>query len=101
MEIAIRNAIIYQKTKNSYLSHFIMDIFPKAYANKTGNNFLFFYYDTYGKLSVIRQYTWFILIFMKNCLQYDAIPDFSVSLRTGSHPAYINWFQSHTGKLLP
>ena len=54
---------------------------------------------TYGKLSVIRQYACFIFIFMENCLQYDAIPDFSVSLRTGSNPAYINRFQSHTGKL--
>ena len=34
-----------------------------------------------------------ILIFM----EYDAIYDFSVCLRTGSYPADINQFRSHTG----
>ena len=40
----------------------------------------------------------FILIFVKNCLLYDAIQDFSVWLRIGSNPADINRFRSHTGK---
>ena len=35
---------------------------------------------------------------MKNCL-YDTIHDFSVCLRTGSNPADIHRFRSHTGKL--
>ena len=40
----------------------------------------------------------FILIFVENCLYYDAIHDFSVWLRTGSNPADISWFRSDTGK---
>ena len=40
----------------------------------------------------------FILIFAENCLQFDAIHDFSVSLRTGSNPADKERFRSHTGK---
>ena len=35
---------------------------------------------------------------MENCLQYDAIHDFLVWLRTGSNPADINRFRSLTGK---
>ena len=34
---------------------------------------------------------------MQNCLLYDAILDFSVCLKTGSNPADINRFRSHTG----
>ena len=34
----------------------------------------------------------YILIFVENCLQYDAIHDFSVGLRIGSNPADINRF---------
>ena len=52
---------------------------PKAWDNKTGI-----------KLKI------FILIFTENCLQYDAIHDFSLWLRTGSNPADSNRFQSHT-----
>ena len=40
----------------------------------------------------------FILIFVENCLKFDAIHDFSVRLRTGSNPVDCNRFQSHTGK---
>ena len=36
---------------------------------------------------------------MKNCLQFDAIHDFSERLRIGTNPANINRFESHTGKL--
>ena len=32
----------------------------------------------------------FVLIFVENCLKYDAINDFSVWLRTGFNPADIN-----------
>ena len=52
---------------------------PKARTNKTGINF-----NICGKLSLIRCY----------------IHDFSVWLRTGSNPADINQFQSHTGKIM-
>ena len=55
----------------------------KAQANKTGIDFMIF-----------------ILIFVENCLQYDAIHDFSVWLRTGSYPADINRFRIHTGKYI-
>ena len=41
----------------------------------------------------------FILIFVENLMQYDAIYDFSVRLRIGSDPADINGFRSHTGKI--
>ena len=54
---------------------------PNALSDKTGINFMIF-----------------ILIFLENCLHYGAKHDFSVWLRTGSNPADINWFQSHTGK---
>ena len=39
----------------------------------------------------------FILIFVKNCRYYDAKHDFSVWPRTGSNPADIHPFRSHTG----
>ena len=39
-----------------------------------------------------------ILIFVENYLEYDAIHDFSVCLRSGSNPADINRFRSYTGK---
>ncbi len=41
-----------------------------------------------------------IFIFVDNCLQYDAIHDFLVLLRTGSNPADINRFRSHTGNII-
>ena len=40
----------------------------------------------------------FILIFVVNCLKYDAIHDFSVWFRTGSNPADIIRIRSHIGK---
>ena len=40
----------------------------------------------------------YILIFVENCLSYDAIHDFSVWQRTGSNLPDINRFGSHTGK---
>ena len=84
------------KIKYSYLSHRIIDSFPriskckiktsfvipsgpKSWANKSDINFMIF-----------------ILISVENCLKYDAIHDFSVRLRTDSNPADINRFQSHT-----
>ena len=42
----------------------------------------------------------FILIFLKNCLQFNAIHDFLVWLKTGSNPTDINWYQSHNNNLL-
>ena len=38
----------------------------------------------------------FVLIFLENCLLYDDTHDFSVWIRTGSNPADINKFRSHT-----
>ena len=35
-----------------------------------------------------------ILLFVENCLKYNAIYDFSVWLRTGSNPRNINRFRS-------
>ena len=40
----------------------------------------------------------YILILVENCLQNNAMHDFSVWLRTGSNPSDINQFQSHTRK---
>ena len=42
----------------------------------------------------------FILIFIENCLLYDALYDFSAWPRTISNPADINRFGSHIGKLI-
>ena len=39
-----------------------------------------------------------LIIFVKNCLLYDAIRDFSVWLSRDSNLADINRFQNHTGK---
>ena len=39
----------------------------------------------------------FILIFVENCLLYDALLDSSLGLRNGSNPVVINRFRSHTG----
>ena len=39
-----------------------------------------------------------ILIFVENCLYYDAIPDFLVLLRTGSNPVDVERFGSYTKK---
>ena len=47
-------------------------------ANKTSINFMIF-----------------ILIFVENCLLFDAIHNFSVWLRTGSNPPDSDRFQSH------
>ena len=55
------------------------DIKIKNYNIKTGINFNIF-----------------ILIFVENCLKYDAIHDFSSRLRTGSKLADINRYPSHT-----
>ena len=70
--------------ENIYLTHFKQlsaDIKTKARANKTSINIMIF-----------------ILIFVENCLYFDAIHDFSVWLRTGSNPTDSNRFRSHTGK---
>ena len=56
---------------------------PKARAFKTGINFIIF-----------------IFIFVENCLQYEAIYNFLVWLRTSSNPADINRFGSHIGKYI-
>jgi len=40
----------------------------------------------------------FILIFVENCLQFDAIQDFSFWLRTDPDQVDSNQFRSHTGK---
>ena len=40
------------------------------------------------------------LLFVENCLQYNAIHDFSVWLRTGSNPLAINRFESLLEKSL-
>ena len=37
-------------------------------------------------------------LFVDYCLQYDAIHNFSVWLRTGYYPMDSNWFQSLTRK---
>ncbi len=59
----------------SYYRQLSADIKMKNYTIKTGINFMIF-----------------ILIFIEN--------DFSVWLRTGSKPADINRYQSHTGKYI-
>ena len=41
----------------------------------------------------------FILIFLENCLYYDAMHNFSVWLRTGYIPADINRFRSDAGNV--
>ncbi len=38
----------------------------------------------------------FILIFVENCLYFEAIHDFSVWLKTASNPTDRNRFQGHT-----
>ena len=48
---------------------------PEGRTNKTGINFMIL-----------------ILIFVENCLEYDAIHDFSVLLKTGSNSADFNRF---------
>ena len=42
----------------------------------------------------------FILIIVENCLSYDAIHEITAWIRTGSNPADINLFRSHTRKKL-
>ena len=42
----------------------------------------------------------FIIVFLENCLLNNAIHDLSEWFRTDSNPADINWFRSHTEKLL-
>ena len=54
---------------------------PKARANKPGIIFMIFNF-----------------IFVENCLSYNVIHDFSVWLGTGSNPADVNRFRSHTVK---
>ena len=41
-----------------------------------------------------------ISIIVENCLSYDAIHELSAWIRTGSNPADINRFPSHTRKKL-
>ncbi len=45
-------------------------------------------------------YVIFTLILVANCLKYDAIHDFSEWLTTGSNPADINQFRSHTTNVI-
>ena len=66
------------KINNCYLSHRIIDSFPRNLKKK---NFKIF-----------------ILTFQENCLYYNAKHYFSVWVKTGSNKADINRFQSHTGK---
>ena len=61
--------------KTRFFSHEM----PKALSNKTGFNFLLYN-----------------IIFVENWIQYDAIYNFSVWLKTDSNPADINRFQSYT-----
>ncbi len=44
-----------------------------------------------SKKNVINFMT-FNLVFVENCLLFNAMQDFSVWLRTGSNPSDINWF---------
>ena len=69
--------------RNRYISHRIIDSFPRII-----------------KWNIIRlkPVLVFILIFVKNCLKYDNIHQYSVWLRTGSICTNINRFQIHTGK---
>ena len=67
-DIKIKN----YKIKNS----FVRPEGPKARAYKTGINFM-------------------ILIFVENCLNFDAIYNFLVWLRTGSNQVDGNPFRSH------
>ena len=60
-------------------SNFVSHEGPNVRASKTG-----IYFNN------------FILLFVKNCLLYDAIYDFSAWLRTFSNPADINPFRNHT-----
>ena len=62
--------------KNIYLSHRIIGSFTQLLKGKI---------------------TRLVIKFVENCLQYDAIRDFSVLLRTSSNLADINRFRSHTG----
>ena len=63
------------KIKNS----FVRSVRTKARYNKTGINFMIWYFDIRRKLSVIRWYTWL-----------------SVWLRIGSNPSDIKRFRSYT-----
>ncbi len=63
-------------------TNFVSHEGTKARAEKTGINFMIF-----------------ILIFVENCLQFDAVHNFSVCLRTGYNPTDINRFRSHTWKI--
>ena len=56
---------------------------PKALAYKTGINFMIF-----------------ILMFVENCLSYDAIYDFLVWLIIVSDPAIISLFRIHTENII-
>ncbi len=69
MDIKIKN----YKIKTSIVS----PEWPKARANLSVINFMIF-----------------ILIFIENCLKFDAIHDFSVWLRTGSNQTDSNRFRS-------
>ena len=72
------------KMKNYMIkTSFASPDWSKARANKIGINFM---------ISII--------IFVRDCLYYNSKQHFSVWLRTGSNPADINRFRSHTGKVL-
>ena len=70
------------RKKDKIKTIFVSPEVPKDQANKTGIDIMIF-----------------ILIFMEKCLNYDAIHDFSVLLRTGSNQADKYRFRSHTRKL--
>ena len=53
---------------------------PKAWANKSGFNYLILHFYIRGKLDI-----------------YETIHDFLVWLKTGFNPADINLFRSHAG----
>ena len=61
------------------ITSFCRPEWPKPWANKTGINIMIF-----------------LLVFVENCLLYDAIHDFSVWPRTGSNPPDINPFRIYT-----
>ena len=90
---------------------------PKTRPNKTGINFFLIFSLIFVNTS-LRCYTLFFIkaVWLSGyrefklkrntstsilllCIQYDAIHNFSVLLRTCSNPADINWFGSHTGIL--
>ena len=81
----------------SYLSHRIIDSFPRIVKWDLCK------FCGFWKPAGLGQQNWyffmnFILLYVKNCLKYDALHDFSVWISKGSNPADMNRFQSNTGK---